>query len=182
MRFVETRLQGAMIIEPERIADDRGFFARTFCADEFREHGLNPNVAQTNISFNPRAGTLRGMHYQVAPAVETKLVRCVRGALVDVIVDMREDSPTYLEHIAVELSDDNGRALFVPALFAHGYQTLVDETEASYVVSSPYAPGFERGLAYDDPELGIDWPLPVSVISDKDRRWPPLSRHAPTVA
>lgn len=131
-------------------------------------------VEQCNVSFNHRAGTLRGMHYQLPPAGEAKLVRCTRGAVVDIIVDMREESPTYRQHIAVELTADNHRALYVPPMFAHGYQTLVDETEVVYQVSERYTPGVERGLRYDDPALGMSWPLPVAVISDKDSSWPLL--------
>lgn len=175
MKFVETELAGAFVVELEPHRDDRGYFARTYCAEEFAAHGLEPTVAQCNTSWNARAGTLRGLHFQRPPAAEVKLVRCVRGAIVDVIVDLRPDSPTYLGHVGVELSADNGRALYVPELFAHGYQTLVDDTEVAYQVSAPYAPGHEGGLRPDDPRLGIDWPLPVSVITDKDRSWPLLT-------
>ena len=174
MRFLETALPGAYIIDIEAHADERGFFARGFCSDEFTEHGLNPAVAQTNLSFNARAGTLRGMHYQVPPAPEAKLVRCVRGAIHDVIVDMRPDSPTRLQWIGVDLSADNNRALYVPELFAHGFITLADDTFVTYQVSQPYTPGTERGLRHDDPALGIDWPAEVRVISDKDAAWPLL--------
>jgi dTDP-4-dehydrorhamnose 3,5-epimerase len=174
MIFIETPLQGAFVIEPERREDERGFFARTFCAREFGEHGLQPVVAQSNLSFNHAKGTLRGLHYQLAPAEEAKLVRCTAGAIYDVIVDLRTDSPTYLSHFGVELSAANRKALYVPELFGHGYQTLADDTEVTYQVSEFYAPGHESGLLYDDPAIGIEWPLPVSVISDKDRSWPLL--------
>lgn len=171
MRFEETPLTGAFVIEIEPHADDRGFFARTYCAREFEEHGLETRVVQANLSYNRSKGTLRGMHYQAPPAGEAKLVRCIRGAIHDVIVDLRPDSPTYLQHVGVDLTAENRRALFVPALFAHGFQTLEDEVEVFYQVSEFYTPGAERGLRHDDPALGISWPLPVSEISDKDRSW-----------
>jgi dTDP-4-dehydrorhamnose 3,5-epimerase len=177
--FTETELAGAFIIDVEDKPDDRGFFARTFCQHEFEAHGLKPQVAQCNVSFNHRAGTLRGMHYQVEPATETKLIRCTAGAIVDVIVDMREGSPTYLRHIAVELTAANRRALYVPGMFAHGYQTLTDDAEVTYQVGEFYTPGYERGLRHDDPALGIDWPVPVTTISDKDAAWPLLEGANP---
>jgi dTDP-4-dehydrorhamnose 3,5-epimerase len=172
MRFVETALRGAWVVEPDRRYDDRGYFVRTFDAKLLEEHGANPRVAQANTSLTLRTGSIRGMHYQIPPATETKFIRATRGSILDVIVDLREDSPTYLQHVAVELSADNGRALYVPAMFAHGFQTLEDSTEVNYLVSAFYAPGFERGLRYDDPRLGITWPLPVTVVSEKDRAWP----------
>ncbi|UFP96564.1 dTDP-4-dehydrorhamnose 3,5-epimerase [Gloeobacter morelensis] len=175
MQFITTKLAGAWIIELERREDERGFFARTFCAREFEAQGLAGTFAQSNLSYNHRAGTLRGMHYQVAPALETKLVRCTRGAIYDVIVDLRPGSRTYLQHIGVELSEDNRRALYVPGLFAHGYQALTDGAEVLYQVGEFYTPGYERGLRYDDPALAIDWPLPVSVLSTKDNGWPLLA-------
>lgn len=174
MRFTQTHLVGAYVIDVEPITDDRGFFARTFCANELADRGLRPLVAQGNMSYNPTGGTLRGFHYQRPPAAESKLVRCTRGAIVDVVVDLRPDSATYLQHVAVELTADNRRSLYVPPLFAHAYQTLVDDTEVSYLVSEFYAPGVEDGLRYDDPALGIAWPLAVEAISDKDRSWPLL--------
>lgn len=174
MKFLNTRLPGAFIIELERREDSRGFFGRAFCTDEFAFNGLNSSIAQSNISFNYRRGTLRGMHYQIAPAAETKLVRCTRGAIHDVIVDLRPGSPTYLQHLAVELSEENRRALYIPEMFAHGYQALVDGTEVIYQVSAAYSPDCERGIRYDDPALGIDWPIPVTAISEKDAAWPPL--------
>lgn len=165
-------LPGPVLVELQPREDERGFFARTFSRQEFAEAGLEAAVEQCNLSFNHVAGTLRGMHYQVEPALEAKLVRCTRGAVFDVAVDMRPDSTTYLRHVAVELSADDRRALYVPPLFAHGYQTLTDGCELSYSVSSAYLPSAERGLRYDDPALDVPWPLPVSVISDKDRSWP----------
>jgi dTDP-4-dehydrorhamnose 3,5-epimerase len=172
MRFIETPLQDAFILELEERQDERGFFARTFCAREFEEHGLKPTVAQCNVSFNHKRGTLRGMHYQALPAAETKLVRCTQGAIYDVIIDLRPDSPTYLAHFGVELTAENRRSLYVPELFAHGYQTLTDAAEVAYQVGEFYTPGFEHGLRYCDPAFGIEWPLPVSVISGKDAAWP----------
>ena len=174
MLFTETKLKGAYIIDLERREDSRGFFARSFCQKEFEAHGLKPIIAQANLAFNHRKGTLRGMHFQFPPAAETKLVRATRGAILDIIVDLRPESDTFLEHVEVELSAQNGRALFVPERFAHGYQVLEDETETSYQVGEFYAPETEGGLRYDDPRLGLDWPLPVTVISDKDREWKPL--------
>jgi len=167
--FTETKLKGAFIIDLERRNDERGFFARAFCQNEFREHGLKPAIAQANIASNLKKGTLRGMHFQYPPAAETKLVRCTRGAIVDIIVDLRPESRTYLEHIAVELNDDNMTALYVPERFAHGYQALRDGTDTSYQVGEFYTPDAEGGLRYDDPLLGLQWPLPVSVISPKDQ-------------
>ena len=171
MIFTETKLKGAYIIDLDRTEDGRGFFARAFCQKEFEAHGLKPTIAQANIAFNHRKGTLRGMHFQFPPAAESKLVRCTRGAILDIIVDLRPESPTYLDHVAVELSEDNYRALYVPERFAHGYQVLRDKTETSYQVGEFYTPGREGGLMYNDPRLGLKWPLPVSVISDKDKSW-----------
>lgn len=174
MIFTETKLLGAFILDIERREDSRGFFARVFCQHEFEAHGLKPLIAQANIAYNRKKGTVRGMHFQFPPSAETKLVRCTRGAILDIIVDLRPESPTYLEHIAVELSAENSRALYVPERFAHGYQVLRDETETSYQVGEFYTPGTEGGLLYNDPKLGLTWPLPVSVISDKDQVWKPL--------
>ncbi|MBK1986696.1 dTDP-4-dehydrorhamnose 3,5-epimerase [Sphaerospermopsis aphanizomenoides BCCUSP55] len=171
MIFTETKLSGAFIIDLEEKPDHRGFFARTFCAQEFAYHGLKPTVAQCNLSFNHKKGTLRGMHYQLLPAAETKLVRCTQGAIYDVIVDMRPESPTYLSHIGVELTAENRRALYVPEMFAHGYQALTDGAEVVYQVGEFYTPGYERGLRYDDPLLAISWPVAVTEISEKDRNW-----------
>jgi len=171
MIFTETKLKGAFIIDLELREDQRGAFARTFCANEFEAHGLKPTVAQCNLSFNHKAGTLRGMHYQVPPAAETKLVRCTQGAIYDVIIDMRPNSPTFMQHIGVELTAENRRSLYVPEMFAHGYQSLTDGAEVVYQVGEFYTPGYERGLRYDEPALGIEWPLPVTVISEKDAAW-----------
>lgn len=178
MQFTETKLKGAFILDLELRGDHRGFFARTFCTKEFELHGLKPTVAQCNLSFNYKKGTLRGMHYQIAPATEPKLVRCTKGAIYDVIIDMRPESPTYLSHIGVELTADNHRALYVPDMFAHGYQALTDGAEVVYQVGEFYTPGYERGLRYNDPAFDIDWPLAVSEISDKDATWPLLFESA----
>jgi dTDP-4-dehydrorhamnose 3,5-epimerase len=174
MIFKPTRLQGAYVIELDREEDHRGFFARAFCRKEFEEHGLNPSVVQCNVSRNRRAGTIRGLHFQRPPSAEAKLVRCLRGAIYDVIVDLRPGSPTYLEHFGAELNEENGAALYVPEMFAHGYQALTDDAEALYQVSEFFAPACEGGLRYDDPALGIRWPAPVTEISAKDRAWPLL--------
>ena len=181
MKFTETKLAGAFILDLERREDDRGFFARVFCQNEFAEHGLKPVIAQANIAFNRRRGTMRGMHFQFPPKAETKLVRCTRGAILDIIVDLRPESPTFLDNIAVELSADNHRALFVPERFAHGYQVLEDGTETSYQVGEFYAPQQEGGLHHADPRLGLKWPLPVSEISPKDAVWKMLSEVEPEI-
>jgi dTDP-4-dehydrorhamnose 3,5-epimerase len=175
MIFTETKLAGAFVIDVERREDNRGFFARTFCQQEFEAHGLRPVIAQANLAFNKRKGTLRGMHFQFPPAAETKLVRCTRGAILDIIVDLRPESPTYLQHVEVELSADNYRALYVPERFGHGYQVLEDTTETSYQVGEFYTPGVEGGLSPFDPGLGLSWPLPVTEISEKDSSWAALS-------
>jgi dTDP-4-dehydrorhamnose 3,5-epimerase len=169
--FTETKLEGAFVLDIDAREDNRGFFARAFCQHEFEEHGLKPVIAQANLAFNRRKGSVRGMHFQFPPAAETKLVRCTRGAILDIIVDLRPESPTYLDHVAVELTADNHRALYVPERFAHGYQVLEDVTETSYQVGEFYTPEAEGGLRYDDPALGLAWPLPVTEMSDKDRAW-----------
>jgi dTDP-4-dehydrorhamnose 3,5-epimerase len=169
--FTETKLEGAFIIDLDRKEDNRGFFARAFCQHEFEDNGLKPVIAQANIAFNRRKGSVRGMHFQFPPAAETKLVRCTRGGILDVIVDLRPESQTYLDHISVELTADNHRALYVPERFAHGYQVLEDDTETSYQVGEFYTPETEGGLRYDDPRLGLTWPLPVTEMSEKDRAW-----------
>jgi len=172
MTFTETSLAGAFVIDLDLRLDNRGFFARTFSQDEFAARGLDPIVAQANVSFNHRKGTVRGMHFQFPPAAETKLVRCTRGLILEVIVDLRPESPTFLEHASVELSADNRRSLYVPKRFAHGYQVLEDGTEVSYLISHDYTPQYEGGLAYDDPGLGIMWPLAATEMSPRDRAWP----------
>lgn len=174
MHFIPTKLEGAHIIDIDKREDDRGFFARTFCQNEFQEHGLNPSVAQCNMSFTRHCGSIRGMHYQTGDAAEAKLIRCVKGSIHDVIVDLRPNSSTYLQHVGVELSASNYRSLYVPEGFAHGFQTLTDDVEVAYQVSSFYTPGQEQGLRHDDPALGIQWPLSVTTISEKDASWPLL--------
>jgi dTDP-4-dehydrorhamnose 3,5-epimerase len=174
MQFTETRLKGAYVIDLERREDSRGFFSRAFCQKEFSAHGLNPVIAQANVAYNIKKGTLRGMHFQFPPAGETKLVRCTRGGILDIIVDLRPESETYLQNIAVELNEENGRALYVPERFAHGYQALRDRTETSYQVGEFYAPECESGLMYNDPKLRLNWPLPVAVISEKDQNFKSL--------
>lgn len=172
MKFTPTEVHGVMLVELQEHRDDRGFFARSFATEEFAEHGMDTMVAQANISFNHKAGTLRGMHRQLPPHAEGKLVRCTAGAIVDVALDLREDSPTFGKHVMVELTADNFRALWLPPYVSHGYQTLVDDTVVSYQVSGPYAPGAEKGQRFDDPAFGITWPREVSVISEKDRMCP----------
>ena len=179
MKFTETKLKGAYVIDLNKLEDDRGYFARMFCQKEFEEHGLKSTIAQANIAFNAKRGTLRGMHFQFPPAAETKLVRCVQGGILDIIVDLRPESPTYLQHISVELTAQNGRALFVPERFGHGYQVLEDNTATSYHVGEFYTPSMEGGLPYDDPQLGLEWPLPVEEISEKDSKWEYLDTYEP---
>jgi len=169
VKFAPTTLGGAHVIELERLEDERGFFARSFCQDEFRRHGLDPAVAQCNVSWNRRRGTLRGLHYQAAPHEEAKVVRCTRGAIWDVIVDIRDGSATRHKWFSVELSADDRRALYVPKGFAHGFQTLADDSEVLYQMSEPYHAELARGLRWDDPKLGIRWPLPDPVLSARDR-------------
>jgi dTDP-4-dehydrorhamnose 3,5-epimerase len=175
MIFTETKLAGAFILDPERRADNRGHFARTFCQREMEEHGLKPVIAQANAAYNKYKGTLRGMHFQFPPKAETKLVRATRGGIVDIIVDLRPESPTFLEHVAVELTAANGRSLYVPERFAHGYQVLEDGTETTYQVGEFYAPETEGGLSPFDPDLGLSWPMETSEISEKDAAWAPLA-------
>jgi len=170
MKFIETKLEGVYQIEPERLEDERGFFARTFCREEFEAHGLNPNVAQCNISSNNKKGTLRGMHYQIAPYEEVKLVSCIRGAVYDVIIDLRQDSSTYCQWFAVELSAENYKILYVPECCAHGFQTLEDNTAVFYQMSEFYHPECARGVRWDDPAFEVSWPLlePI-LLANKDR-------------
>jgi len=175
MRFHETRLKGAFIIEPNPSEDDRGLFARTFCAREFREHGLASTFVQCNTSWNRQKGTIRGLHYQLPPHGEVKLVRCTAGSIWDVIVDLRRDSASYLQHVGVELSAANRLALYIPEMFAHGFQALEDGAEVCYQMGSFYAPEHAAGLRYDDPQLRIVWPLKVSVVSEKDLSWAQLT-------
>lgn len=171
MLFTETKLKGAFVLELERREDNRGFFARTFCQKEFEAHGLNPRLVQCNIAYNKKKGTLRGMHFQIPPFQEAKLVRCTRGAIYDVILDLRLNSPTYKQWVSAELNEDNHKMLYVPEGFAHGYQTLSEVSEIVYQVSQFYAPDSASGVSYADLAFGIKWPLEVTAISDLDKKW-----------
>lgn len=171
MLFRETKLSGVFVIELQKHEDERGFFARSWCRREFEAHGLDPRMAQCNVSFNKVKGTLRGMHYQAAPCAEAKLVRCTRGAIYDVIIDLRRESVTYKQHVSEVLSSNNYKALFVPEGFAHGFQTLEDNSEVFYQMSAFYSPEHQRGLRYNDPAFRINWPVDATVISDRDRNY-----------
>lgn len=169
MIFQETKLKGAYIVEPERVEDERGFFARTWCKREFKERGINPKLTQCNISFNKKKGTLRGMHYQAVPYEEAKLVRCTMGAIYDVIIDLRPDSETFKQWMSLELTDENRKMLYIPEGFAHGFLTLVNNTEVFYQMSEFYMPEYSRGVRWNDPAFRINWPEKVVVISEKDK-------------
>lgn len=171
MKFTKTEFDGLLIIEPEKRSDERGFFARTWCLNEFTEQGLVSNLAQSSISFNVKKGTLRGMHYQIEPYSETKVVRCTMGAIFDVVIDLRTDSATYLKWLGVELSAENHLSLYIPVGFAHGFQTLIDSTEVYYMISEFYHPECTRGLRWDDPAIGIKWPSKPVVILEKDSNY-----------
>ena len=171
MRFIETILKGAYIIELDPVEDERGFFARSYCRDEFRKNGIEMDIVQCNVSHNRKKGTLRGMHYQEAPYEEAKLISCIKGSMYDVIVDIRKGSPTFGKWTAVELTAGNGRTLYVPKGFAHGFQTLADDTVVYYHISEAYYPESSRGIRWDDPALGITWPAPNPIISVKDRNF-----------
>jgi dTDP-4-dehydrorhamnose 3,5-epimerase len=177
MIFKETPLPGAYVIEPEKINDRRGYFARLWCKRELQQHGLKSDLAQMNAGFSHQKGTLRGLHFQKGPAAEVKIVRCARGAMFDVIVDLRTESPTYKRWFGVELNDENGRMLYVPEGFAQGYVTLMDNTEMNYHTSEFYNSDAAFGVRYDDPEFGILWPLAATVISEQDRNWPLIERR-----
>ena len=168
MIFTKTNLEGAFVIEIQKLEDERGFFARTFCQHEFQEHGLNPNLAQCNISYNKVKGTLRGMHFQAAPHEEAKLVRCTQGAVYDVIIDIRPDSPTYRKHFAIDLTADEQNALYVPEGFAHGFLTLEPNTYVFYQMTEFHAPGYARGFRWNDPAFDINWPGKINMISERD--------------
>ncbi len=178
MRFSETGLRGAFVIEPERREDERGYFARIYCEEEFGSHGLPGRMVQSSMSFTRKANTLRGMHYQLEPYAEDKLVRCTRGAIWDAIVDIRPQSPTFCEWLGIELTEENGRMLLVPKGFAHGFVTLTDDVAIAYQMSTAYAPEAARGARHDDPAFGIQWPVPVADMSEKDRSWPGFSTHS----
>ncbi len=172
MKFHATSLSEATLIELERRGDERGFFARTFCQDEFKRHGLETVFVQQNLSVSAQKGTLRGMHFQKSPHAEDKLIRCVRGAILDVIIDLRPESETFMKWEGFELNERNMSQLLVPKGFAHGFQTLTENVEVTYLVSSSYAPDAESGLRWNDPAFNIDWPLEPSEMSDKDQHWP----------
>jgi dTDP-4-dehydrorhamnose 3,5-epimerase len=172
MIFNEARLGGMLIIDLERREDERGFFARSWCSEEFKERGLSPVFVQCNVSFNKKRGTLRGMHYQISPYAEAKLIRCTRGAIYDVAIDLRPDSPTFLQWEAVTLTEENHRMAYVPEGFAHGFRTLQDNTEITYQVSAPYAPEYARGVRWDDPIFDIRWPEGERTILERDRSYP----------
>jgi dTDP-4-dehydrorhamnose 3,5-epimerase len=172
MKFLPLRVAGACVVKPELMEDERGFFARTWCEQAFEAQGLNPRLVQSSVSFNTRRGTLRGMHYQAAPHAEAKLVRCTMGVLYDVVLDLRQDSPTFRQWAAVELTAQNRRAVYVPAGCAHGFLTLQDQTEALYQMSAPFHPESARGVRWNDPAFGITWPLAIDVISCRDASWP----------
>jgi dTDP-4-dehydrorhamnose 3,5-epimerase len=176
MIFKETRLQGAFVLEIEAQKDERGFFARTWCRNEFAAHGLNSTLTQCSVSFNNKRGTLRGMHYQISPYQEAKLVRCTAGAIYDVIIDLRPDSPTYTDWMGIELTAENYRMLYVPENFAHGFQTLKDYTEVFYQMSEIYHSASARGVRWDDPCFGIQWPLMDRIISTRDASYPDFVR------
>lgn len=171
MRLDPLSIDGAFLVHPDPVPDERGLFARVWCAEEFARHGISTLPVQSNTGFSPRAGTLRGLHYQVAPALEAKLVRCTRGGVFDVIVDLRDGSPTQGQWFGTELTADNRAGLYVPPLCAHGYLTLLPDTELEYLATAPYTPGAARGLRHDDPAIGIRWPAPVTVISERDSTW-----------
>jgi dTDP-4-dehydrorhamnose 3,5-epimerase len=182
MIFTETKLKGAFIIEPERQEDERGFFARTFCQEEFKARGLNTNWVQCNISFSKKKGTLRGMHYQVAPHEEIKLVRCTMGTIYDIIIDLRPDSHTFKQWASIELSSENRRMFYVPEKFAHGFQTLANNTEVFYLMSEFYHSENARGVRWDDPALAIKWPITrKQIISPKDRGYPFLQSQRESI-
>jgi dTDP-4-dehydrorhamnose 3,5-epimerase len=172
MEFIETALKGAFLIRQKKIEDHRGYFARAWCREEFIQHGLNSNMLQLNTAFSFQRGTVRGMHYQEKPHEEAKLMRCTRGAIYDVIIDLRPDSPSRGQWHGEELTGSNGTMLYAPEGFAHGYQTLLNDTEMYYMTSALYAPGASRGVRYDAVVFGILWPLPVTAISEQDRKWP----------
>ncbi|MEM7220391.1 MAG: dTDP-4-dehydrorhamnose 3,5-epimerase [Pseudomonadota bacterium] len=175
MKFESTNLEGLVVIEPEPVADARGHFARVWCEREMADNGVGTRVAQSSISLNLQRGTLRGIHFQINPFQEAKLVRCERGAMFDVAVDLRPESHTYRRWFGIELSQTNMRMLYIPEGFGHGFQTLEDNTQILYQISQEYVPASGSGLRYDDPSLGVEWPLPVTVISDKDLAWPLLN-------
>ncbi len=175
MIFKETKLKGAFVIEPERLCDSRGFFARTFCQREFIQHGLNPRVVQCNVSFNKKKGALRGIHHQITPRQEDKLIRCTNGAIYDVIIDLRPESSTFKEWFSVELTSENRKMVYVPKSFSHGFMTLKDNTEVFYQMSEFYFPEYARGIRWNDPAFKIEWPEKITSISEKDMNYSDFS-------
>ena len=175
MKYNSTDIDGLYYVDIDRLKDERGFFGRAFCRQEFEEIGLDSEVCQANISYNESAGTLRGMHYQKSPYQESKFIRCIRGSIYDVVIDLRKNSPTYCHSFGIELNDENRTALFVPEDFAHGFVTLTDDTEVIYMVSQSYVPNAEEGIRWDDPFFAIDWPINPSLVSSKDAQWPDFS-------
>jgi len=177
MTFLETPLNGAFVVDLEPKADERGFFVRVWCEEEFAAHGLDATIAQASLSYNQCRGTLRGLHYRVAPHAESKIVRCIRGAIYDVVVDLRPGSASYCQWFSVELTSDNRKSIYIPEGCAHGFQTLEDDTEVLYLMSKRYAPTAERGLRWDDRAIGITWPdVKTRIMSERDRNWPLLQR------
>jgi dTDP-4-dehydrorhamnose 3,5-epimerase len=172
MIFTETKLKGAFLVEIKKLEDDRGFFGRAWCENEFKEHGIDMTIRQINTSYSIRKGTIRGMHYQIDPYKEAKFIRCTRGRIYDVIIDLRPASPTFMQWVGNELSQDNYRMVYVPGNFAHGFVTLEDHSEVYYPVSEFYTPGSERGIRYNDPAFNIEWPVPVEIVSEKDGNHP----------
>jgi dTDP-4-dehydrorhamnose 3,5-epimerase len=177
--FSEASVDGALIVDVERHDDERGYFARTWCAQEFADNGLNPGLSQASVSFSRRRGTLRGLHYQAPPHAEDKLVRCPRGAIYDVVLDLRPGSPTYLRHFGLALDEETHRALYVPKGCAHGFQTLTEDTLVFYQMSEPHAPESARGVRWDDPAFGIEWPLPDPILKERDATYPDYRRQVP---
>lgn len=176
MKFIQTPLEGAYVVELEKREDERGFFARAFCVDEFAEHGLKTEIKQSNLSGSVQKGTTRGLHYQVAPMAEVKFIRCIKGSVFDVLVDMRPESPTYKQWFGLELSEQNQTAIYIPEGFAHGHQTLEDNSQIMYLTTQVYSPEHERGIRWNDPAIGVEWPLEPTVVSDKDQSWPLLDK------
>jgi len=175
--FTETKLKGAFLIDIQKLEDERGFFARTWCEHEMAEHGINVHIVQANTSLNLKKGTLRGMHFQKSPYVEAKLVRCIRGAVYDVMVDLRPESPTFKQWFGVELTADNYKMVFIPEKFAHGFVTLEDNSELTYMISQFYTPGYDMGFRWNDPAFNINWPVEVAVISEKDKNYPDFNEN-----
>ena len=176
MKFIQTPLEGAYVVELEKREDERGFFARAFCVDEFAEHGLKTEIKQSNLSGSVQKGTTRGLHYQVAPMAEVKFIRCIKGSVFDVLVDMRPESPTYKQWFGLKLSEQNQTAIYIPEGFAHGHQTLEDNSQIMYLTTQVYSPEHERGIRWNDPAIGVEWPLEPTVVSDKDQSWPLLDK------